>query len=797
MPPTLLTPEQPRLSRSRYRRWSWRRQLAASGLRLTLFALLAAMAWGGWYLANKGFGRQWRLKVVEELRKRGVEASVRRLTLDPFRGLIAQDVRIYDFNNRDSPLASISEVSLDLNYAALLHHKPFLNAVDVRGADVTFPNPGGDARAPKAQLRQFRAHVYFPPEQIYISQAEGVFCGIRISATGQLIKRDDYKPTREISDLEWRQRMQLLQRVAAELGRFSFAGGPPSLQVKFSGDIAQMERAQVEAIFRGERVQRGAYEMNAIAARAEWRDRQLNIPQCEWTDSRGVFAARASWNAQTNAADFQAHSSADAKQVLEAFGFGKFLADASFSASPALELSGSANFSEATPRFNVIGRVAVGKFTFKGVPLVSLAADFSWDGERTMLRDLRVRHESGDLLADLFDAPKDFRLNLESNINPTAMRAIAPAGLRQFLSEWEWLRPPALRVSIRGPARDPQTWTGDGAVALQRTRFRGVWMNSAKADVRFGRGAVSFQNLRVVRDEGTGSGAFTYDFVKHEVRVDNVATSLSPAEAIYWIEPKLHKVVTPYKFRSPPRLTANGVVTFHGRRETRLELNVDAPSGMDYVFIGKTLPFDRVRGRVVITDDRVQLEGIEGGLFDGILRGTADIFTAKADQRHRASVVVEGIDFPSLTDLYFKYRTTHGRMAGSYNFEGVGDQTRAMRGTGQIKVSNGDVFAIPVFGPLSGLISGIFPGAGYSVAKQAAAGFTIANGVIHTDDLRVSGKLFGMLGRGDIHFLDNKLDFDIRISANGPGALLTPMYKLFEYKGEGSLSKPSWHPKRF
>jgi len=27
--------------------------------------------------------------------------------------------------------------------------------------------------------------------------------------------------------------------------------------------------------------------------------------------------------------------------------------------------------------------------------------------------------------------------------------------------------------------------------------------------------------------------------------------------------------------------------------------------------------------------------------------------------------------------------------------------------------------------------------------------------------------------------------------------LLTPVYSLFEYKGEGSLSKPNWHPKNF
>jgi len=27
--------------------------------------------------------------------------------------------------------------------------------------------------------------------------------------------------------------------------------------------------------------------------------------------------------------------------------------------------------------------------------------------------------------------------------------------------------------------------------------------------------------------------------------------------------------------------------------------------------------------------------------------------------------------------------------------------------------------------------------------------------------------------------------------------LLAPVYKLFEYTGEGSLKKPDWHPKRF
>ncbi len=156
------------------------------------------MAGGGWYLAKKGFGRKWRGLVVEELHKHGVEASVRRLTLDPFRGLIAQDVRIYDYKDRENTIAEISRISLDVNYAALLQRQAFLNAIDIRNAQVTLPLPeGADPKSPHAQIKNLHAHIYFPPEQIYVSQADGIFCDIRISATGQLIKRDNYKPSKE------------------------------------------------------------------------------------------------------------------------------------------------------------------------------------------------------------------------------------------------------------------------------------------------------------------------------------------------------------------------------------------------------------------------------------------------------------------------------------------------------------------------------------------------------------------------------------------------------------------------
>src|SRR5262249_49643478 len=180
-------------------RLRWARRAIAIAIRLTMLAAVIAIFGGGYYLARRGFGREWRYRVVEELHKRGVEAHVGRLTLDPFRGLVAKNIKIFDYRNRENTLALISEVSLDINYAPLIHHEPFLTALDVRDAQITFPIKTAEGKASRAQLTNLRAHIYFPPEQIYVSQAEGTFCGIRLSAKGQLIKRAAYQTSPSIT----------------------------------------------------------------------------------------------------------------------------------------------------------------------------------------------------------------------------------------------------------------------------------------------------------------------------------------------------------------------------------------------------------------------------------------------------------------------------------------------------------------------------------------------------------------------------------------------------------------------
>jgi hypothetical protein len=795
--PQVVEQPKPSVASAQDRQSTFARRLAISILRVAVVLVIAAAIGSGWYLARKGFGHQWRSRIVEELHRRGVEASIGHLTLNPFRGLVARDVRIFSYRDRTNTLAFISEIVLDINYAAFFHHQPFLSALDIRNAEVTLPLKGPQGKTEQPQLRKFHAHIYFPPEQIYVSQAEGIFCGVRVSATGQLIKRADYQLSPPLSEEERQKRLSIVRRIVTELQRFNFPNGPPSLQVKFNGDLAQLEDARGEATLQGNLLKRKDYEMRDFIASVEWSNQTLNVSRCEWSDRLGGFAATANWGRRTNTANFQARSSLDLKSLLDAADAGGALADATFNSPAVIDVSGSANFAGEKPQIKLIGHAAVDNIAYKNLPLSECRMEFSWDGERTWLRDIRIRHPTGDLHAEVFEAPNEFRLNIDGPLAPGELRPFVSPEVQEFFGEWECSRPPVIQLAIRGKDRHPESWQGDGNIALDRTRFRGQWMNSATAKVYFADGAVTYENFRIVREEGVGTGTFTYDFAKHEVRISNIKANVRPAEVAFWIDPDLPKNVAPYKFHQPPTVTANGVYQFRGGTGTQLEINVDAPAGMDYVFLGKTLPFHRIAGRLLFTNDHLQIVDLRGGLFAGNVRGNADISLAHDDPRYHATLAVDGVDFPRLTDLYYNYKTAHGQLSGTYDFTGLGDNSRAMQSRGKMNVANGDVFAIPVFGPLSGILNLVVPGAGYSIARNASADFTVQKGIIHTENFEVAGRLFSMLGSGDIYFMDDKLDFDVRIDPKGPGVLLAPVYKLFEYKGEGSLKNPDWHPKRF
>ena len=335
----------------------------------------------------------------------------------------------------------------------------------------------------------------------------------------------------------------------------------------------------------------------------------------------------------------------------------------------------------------------------------------------------------------------------------------------------------------------------EGQLTLGRTRYRGVGLNRLHGDWTLADGVLSGRRLSLERDEGVATGDLVaYNFDKHEVQLTNVHTSLDPGQAGVWLDPDVYHTIQPFHFRKPPALSIHGNVQFNGGRNSHLVTDVSAPGGMDYVFLKKDLPFQSIAGQVVFTEDRLWLNEVHGEIFGGEAKGALNLALGKVKD-YTASLDLKALDFVRLTKLYFDYDTSKGQMSGTYRFTGTSDDARTLRGTGTVNVEGGNVFAIPFMGPLSGLLGTVVPGLGYDEAHQASANFSTSDGKIYTNNLNVKGLGFSLLGGGWLGYMDDTMNFRIRMNTRGlPGAVLYPVSKLFEYRSQGPLGKPVWRP---
>src|SRR6516165_1438613 len=139
---------------------------------LTLSA--CALCWCGYYFYHKGFGQHWRALLSKEFQRFGFQIRVRRLTLNPFRGLVAKDIEIYESDRRQTVIAQVSDLSLDINYANLLQQEPALNAVDLHDAKISIPVDPLYPKTERLRITNFQSRIYFFPGRIEVRQASGI-----------------------------------------------------------------------------------------------------------------------------------------------------------------------------------------------------------------------------------------------------------------------------------------------------------------------------------------------------------------------------------------------------------------------------------------------------------------------------------------------------------------------------------------------------------------------------------------------------------------------------------------------
>ncbi len=798
----------------------WLRRAAA----LLGVAGLVALLWAGLYVYGHGFTRRWRTQLADELRSHGLDFSASRLTLNPFEGLVAENVHLYLLDEHHTQLMSINRAAVDIDFLKLIQKKPFLNSLDLHDARLWVPvdlgysqgTGGRGGRKPvKVRLRRFQAKLIFLPGEVQISQAEGEVHGIQISVTGSLLHPESFRsgtagPAPSQEELE--RQHQLAKTILTEIEKIRSDSVPPRVEVRFSGDLARLDDLRAEMQLRGDGIRRGAYRLSTLRAQLNYEHGSLRVPELQMADARGKLSASGDFNPVAGQASFQLDSGLDLPALAREFlpEAESLLGPVTLHDTPHLRIdNGQVQFASARliapnlPAVQLTGRLSLGRCAYRKVEFERAETDFSWSSDRWYLRGLHVSrpgNSAQQITADVLAEPGGCRVRLNSTYDPGAFAALLPTRGRAALGEWKFQDAPRVELTATGKSLDdPDGFRVEGRLTLGRTRYRGVGLNRGQSEFAYGDRALSYRHFTLERDEGSGAGdLFVYDFGRHEARLENVRATLDPGQISVWIDPDVAHAVAPYHFRKPPATVTNGVVQFDGGRNSRLTVEVNAPGGMEYTFLRRPLVFQSVVGQVLFTDDRLRLNDMRGEIFGGQMRGSLDLSLVRGAPDYTAALEVQNLDFPRLTKLFFDYDAAKGQLGGSYRFTGRGDDARTLRGSGQLRVDGGNVLGIPFLGPLSGILGRALPNFGVDVAHEASASFQTKDGKVYTGNINARGTGFSLFGAGWLGYVNDTMNMRVRINSRGlPGAVLYPVSKLLEYGSQGPLERPIWKPRIF
>lgn len=258
--------------------------------------------------------------------------------------------------------------------------------------------------------------------------------------------------------------------------------------------------------------------------------------------------------------------------------------------------------------------------------------------------------------------------------------------------------------------------------------------------------------------------------------------------------PKIATGLEVYRFQRPPQLSGDGVVDVTPQGRTSLDIDFSTQAAADYRFLGEMITLASPSGRVRIRGNQVTVDGLRAGAFDGSLQAR---FETRPPNKLLGEVSWTKLALPGLAKTYgFKMEggSTTGRMA----FDLDPDSVRTMRGEGLFALEQTQLFAVPIFGPLSPLISGVLNNqkAGFEHARDAFCTFRIVDGVLETRDFRTETKSLSFQGEGKVDLAERTLDMTMTMDAQGLLGLITlplrPLYGLFEFRGTGPLRQPDW-----
>ncbi|WP_367874625.1 AsmA-like C-terminal region-containing protein [Luteolibacter sp. Populi] len=789
-------------------------------LALLVFAALLAAGGGLWWANRTGLPESWRGEIEKALAAQGLHADIGQLRYWPLQGIEADEVKVYSDATHSRVIARASEVIVDVDRTKLARGKVRVERLDLKGGSLTLPVDPDDPDSKMLEVKNAAGRVLMPGgRRLEILGARGEVSGIRLEFEALLLgyrQRLSDKPEDKDAEL---QRRRLLSRVIGLLEPWRFEEGkPPLIRMRVEGDLDDPKSVRADVFLKSGALERGGIRISRVEARGEVRGRLLVLDSLDLDDDGGSLKGRMEYDLSSRSGRFEMHSNLDLPPILREFDAGGLLSEVGFQSRPELTARGKLEWPEdKPPSFHIMGHLAANNVNFAKHTAARLESDVSFDGKNLFLDNLVATRPDGQVKARVLVKDDEVRYSASTNLRATVWRDFfdkVPLG--KVLHDFSETDGTTVDGSVEGRASrsDPHDWDCGGTVTATHMAYKGTPFNRAQVTMKldhefldFTDGTVEFDYSGYAMRKAHGGpqtgkakvARVRYNRAPSTLTLEGIEGSFWPAPVLRMFLPEVADHLEQYGFHNTPALRGSGTIGLQQAPEkTDFKIHGTTPGKVSYHFAGTDLLLAGLETDVRVKPGRTEVRDLSFDLFDGPVRSNIDVVTSGV-RKVTGEIDWTRLSLGELSTACGFEKQAKGFVTGRMDFvHHGGGETAGLNGEGHIALEEGELFSVPIFGPLSPLLSAVVDRkAGFQQATAAFCTFKVVEGVLRTRDFYTDTSSLVFTGDGSADLNRKWLDMTIRMNARGLLGIITLPLKpvvdgLFQFRGTGPLKEPKW-----
>lgn len=791
-----------------------------TALMLLVAALIVALGAGLWWANQTGLPETWRSMIEGELEKQGLHVSIARLSYQPLRGVVAEEIRVFSDTLHRHQVSRLERVVIEFDKPRLARGEVKITRFELVDGRLDLPVDADNPDSEVLEATHVNAIISMPGGRLLeIRDASGVIEGIDVSLSARMLGYRQTLSAPDTNDPSGRNRMELVRRCLDAAREWKYdETGRPRLSVAIDGDLSDRSTLHGRFKLSAPKVEKNGHILSAISAEAEWNGTLLTVTSLKASDQRGTLEAQLDFDLAGREGRFGAVSSLDATHLLKSWFATPEISSVSFSGEQRIEGSGEFKLVDGAPlQLKLNGQASCRALLVKGVPFDSFETSFSWKDGDLYLRDLKLCRRDGQATGKMLVQDRYVRFALHTNLPISVGRPFFvnhPFGpvLNDFGDNERTREETELEFAFE--LDKPTSWICTGHAKMDHGSYRGIPVVTAQTEFSLNHRELDFRNGSAEFDyraypmarahDGAKSGPVKVRRVRYDaetalVELVGIEGSIWPAPVLRMFARDVADHLETYRFHQPPSLVANGVIDTKPKGRTDVHVTFRSDSPADYDFLGETLVLGSPSGDVRVQNNRVAVSNLSFNAFGGPVQASLSSAPGRTGNGElNGEFSWTKVSFNEVATKYGFETKSGGSLTGRIEFSTAINAIDTMSGKGLVGLTGGELFSVPVFGPLSPLVAGILADkrAGFEKAGDAFCTFTIRDGILRTNDFKTATPSMVFTGDAKIDLPKLMIDMTMRMNARGLLGIITlplrPFYGLFQFHGTGPLKKPVW-----